>query len=297
MFRFRFPAAWEQFTEESGLTSRRLRSLLRDREGNLWIGTDGGGLNRLKPRPWRMITRREGLGVDAVHSLSEDNQGRIWYGGGTSKPYWLREGTVSAAIPAPLCDPMAGVWAVLGTREGAAWIGTYWGRAFRYREGVLTAFTAEEGIHAGSVRALLEDRQGGVWVGGTTGLSRIEGQRVTHFSRRDGLSSERVWALAGDAQGNLLIGTGGGAPRTPQVARSVLNLFARVAGPPPEQGLSEREKATLEFLVQGLTTKEIADRLALSIHTVDTHLRNIYRKLHVHSRAGAVAKALQARLR
>jgi DNA-binding NarL/FixJ family response regulator len=88
----------------------------------------------------------------------------------------------------------------------------------------------------------------------------------------------------------------GGAPMTPQIARSVLNLFARLAGPPPEQGLSEREKATLELLVQGLTTKEIAGRLGLSIHTVDTHLRNIYRKLHVHSRAGAVAKALQSKL-
>jgi DNA-binding NarL/FixJ family response regulator len=90
---------------------------------------------------------------------------------------------------------------------------------------------------------------------------------------------------------------GGGAPMTPQIARSVLNLFAKLAGPPPEQGLSQREKEALEFLVQGLTTKEIADRLGLSIHTVDTHLRNIYRKLHVHSRAGAVAKALQAKLR
>jgi DNA-binding NarL/FixJ family response regulator len=88
---------------------------------------------------------------------------------------------------------------------------------------------------------------------------------------------------------------GGGAPMTPQIARSVLSLFARLAGPPPEQGLSQREKETLEFLVQGLTTKEIADRIALSFHTVDTHLRNIYRKLHVHSRAGAVAKALHAK--
>jgi DNA-binding NarL/FixJ family response regulator len=89
---------------------------------------------------------------------------------------------------------------------------------------------------------------------------------------------------------------GGGAPMTPQIARSVLHLFARMAGPLPEQGLSQRERETIEFLVQGLTTKEIADRLGLSIHTVDTHLRNIYRKLHVNSRAGAVAKALHARL-
>jgi DNA-binding NarL/FixJ family response regulator len=90
---------------------------------------------------------------------------------------------------------------------------------------------------------------------------------------------------------------GGGAPMTPQIARSVLNLFAKLAGPPPEHDLSQRERETLEFLVQGLTTKEIADRLRLSIHTVDTHLRNIYRKLHVHSRAGAVAKVLQAKFR
>jgi DNA-binding NarL/FixJ family response regulator len=90
---------------------------------------------------------------------------------------------------------------------------------------------------------------------------------------------------------------GGGAPMTPQIARSVLGLFARMAGPPPDQGLSQREKDTLEFLVQGLATKEIADRLGLSIHTVDTHLRNIYRKLHVNSRAGAVGKMLQSKLR
>ena len=88
---------------------------------------------------------------------------------------------------------------------------------------------------------------------------------------------------------------GGGAPMTPQIARSVLQLFARLASPVAEQGLSQREKETIDFLAQGLTTKEIADRLGLSIHTVDTHLRNIYRKLHVNSRAGAVAKAMQAR--
>jgi DNA-binding NarL/FixJ family response regulator len=90
---------------------------------------------------------------------------------------------------------------------------------------------------------------------------------------------------------------GGGAPMTPQIARSVLNLFARMASPLPDQGLSKREKETLEFLVQGLETKEIADRLDLSIHTVDTYLRNIYRKLHVHSRAGAVGKMLEAKFR
>ena len=91
-------------------------------------------------------------------------------------------------------------------------------------------------------------------------------------------------------------GLGGGAPMTPQIAKSVLNLFAKLAGPSPEHHLSHRERETLEFLVQGLTTKAIGERLGLSIHTVDTHLRSIYRKLHVHSRSAAVAKALQPKL-
>jgi len=89
----------------------------------------------------------------------------------------------------------------------------------------------------------------------------------------------------------------GGAPMTPQVARSVLDMFARSA-PTAHQdyGLTAREQKILELMIQGLIKKEIADQLSLSYHTVDTHLRNIYTKLHVHTRTGAVAKALKERL-
>lgn len=88
----------------------------------------------------------------------------------------------------------------------------------------------------------------------------------------------------------------GGAPLTPQVAQSVLDMFASLTRPAHDYGLTEREKRVLELMTQGFTTKEIADRLEVSYHTVDTHLRNIYSKLHVHSRTGAVAKALKEKL-
>jgi DNA-binding NarL/FixJ family response regulator len=88
----------------------------------------------------------------------------------------------------------------------------------------------------------------------------------------------------------------GGAPMTPQVARSVLDMFARLAVPQHDYGLTVREQTILELMVQGLIKKEIAAHISLSYHTVDTHLRNIYTKLHVHTRTGAVAKALKERL-
>jgi DNA-binding NarL/FixJ family response regulator len=85
----------------------------------------------------------------------------------------------------------------------------------------------------------------------------------------------------------------GGSPISPRVARLVLKMFTSQAAPSKhEYGLSSREREVLELMVQGLIKKEIADQLALSYHTVDNHLRSIYAKLQVHTRGGAVAKAV-----
>ena len=88
----------------------------------------------------------------------------------------------------------------------------------------------------------------------------------------------------------------GGAPFTPQVAQKVLRMFSKLEQPKSDYGLTDREQRILELMANGLIKKEIADQLDLSYHTVDTHLRNIYTKLHVHSRTGAVAKAIKERL-
>ncbi len=88
----------------------------------------------------------------------------------------------------------------------------------------------------------------------------------------------------------------GGSPMNPAIARKVLDGF--VQGPPinQEYGLTAREREVLQCVVDALSQKQIADKLGLSAHTVDTHLRNIYAKLQVRSRGGAVAKALRERL-
>lgn len=85
----------------------------------------------------------------------------------------------------------------------------------------------------------------------------------------------------------------GGVPMTPRIAHRVLQLFSKFAPKQSDYGLSKREQDTMELMVQGFIRKEIADRLGLSLHTVDTYLRGIYRKLEVNTRTGAVAKALK----
>lgn len=206
---FRFDAAdgWRHFTVGNGLPTRSLRSLYADPEGNLWVGTDGEGLLRLRPRPWRTLTRRDGLGIDAVHSVAEDSAGRVWLVGGTSQPFWVENGAVSPAkVPVASLPPQT-VWGVLAARDGTVWIGTYHGHVNRIRDGQLTHFGEARGVDVGTVRALLEDGDGAVWVGGTRGLFRIFNEEVTGFREADGMSSEVVTALAADAHGRLYVGT------------------------------------------------------------------------------------------
>ncbi len=88
----------------------------------------------------------------------------------------------------------------------------------------------------------------------------------------------------------------GGAPMSPQIARKLLEVFADKPSPATDYSLTPREREILRHLVDGLTKKEIADKLFLSFHTIDNHLRNIYTKLRVQSRSSAVSKALKERL-
>lgn len=82
----------------------------------------------------------------------------------------------------------------------------------------------------------------------------------------------------------------GGAPMNMKIAHKVLELFAQFKKKKTDYGLTDREKEILQHTVAGLTKQQIADKLFLSFHTVNTHLKNIYTKLHVNTLSGAVSK-------
>lgn len=82
----------------------------------------------------------------------------------------------------------------------------------------------------------------------------------------------------------------GGSPMSAQIARKVISSFQKPVVNEAAQVLTKREQELLELLSQGYRYKEIADQLSLSIDTIRTHIRNIYRKLEVQSRAEALNK-------
>ena len=91
----------------------------------------------------------------------------------------------------------------------------------------------------------------------------------------------------------------GGASITPNLARRLLQKLEQsskvtnrsVAGSPPKDKLSDREKEVLRMVAAGYTSAEIGTQLMISFQTVNTHIKNMYRKLQVRSRAQAVNSA------
>jgi DNA-binding NarL/FixJ family response regulator len=123
---------------------------------------------------------------------------------------------------------------------------------------------------------------------------------------------ERIFgALCAGACGYLLKGTpparlmesisealAGGAPMSPQIARRVIQHFQSPHQIPssPTHVLTPHEIRILRLLVEGYHYQTVADELGVTVNTIRFHLRRIYEKLPVHSKAEAVAKALRDRL-
>jgi DNA-binding NarL/FixJ family response regulator len=85
----------------------------------------------------------------------------------------------------------------------------------------------------------------------------------------------------------------GGSPMSSSIARKVVQSFTQASSTAPESAqLAVRERQVLDLMARGYISKEIADSLNIGIPTVNTYIRRIYEKLHVHSRAQAVARYL-----
>lgn len=84
----------------------------------------------------------------------------------------------------------------------------------------------------------------------------------------------------------------GGSPMTPQIARRVVQHFSQRNSESELERLAPREMEVLDQLSKGFRYKEIVDNLGISHGTLHSYIRNIYEKLHVHSRTEAVVKYL-----
>jgi signal transduction histidine kinase len=189
------------------LSNDSVLSLDADADGNLWVGLDGGGLNRVKRQVFRVLDETYGT---VAQSLCPDDQAGLWIGAkfqdfsywkdGVWRPVGAFFGSLKQFNPT----------AILVDREQRVWAATrpaYGPPLFRLEDGV---FRPAPGIASTGISGLYEDHAGALWVATSGGLGQWKGTQWRFFTTNDGLSANIVHAIAEDHAGHLWIGTEGG---------------------------------------------------------------------------------------
>jgi ligand-binding sensor domain-containing protein/signal transduction histidine kinase len=188
-----------------GLSYNYVLSLLVDREGTLWVGTDGNGLNRLKRQIFNVVEPSRSA---VVQSVSGDTNGGIWFGcNGDGVGHWQDGALDRYGSTHGLLNPY--VWSVYVDKDQQVWAGTRGAGLFRWQDG---KFHPAPGLAAANwdLTAIHQDRRGQLWLGTRSGLVRWAEMGATVFTSADGLLADEVRAIAESPDGSLWIGTRGG---------------------------------------------------------------------------------------
>jgi signal transduction histidine kinase/ligand-binding sensor domain-containing protein len=202
--------SWTAVTTSEGLSNDSIWSIARDTSGSLWVGTDQG-LNRLDDRTgrWQAWQKADGLAGECAYVVRPGGTGVLWVGfvpGGLSRFDTERNRAENYGATDGLMGDR--VYALAPAKDGTLWAGTSAGlyrapaRPGRLR---FARVSAASGEAERSVRALLFDRSGRLWVGGENGLAVLEAGKWTRLSTRDGLRDDFVYALAEGGQGEIWV--------------------------------------------------------------------------------------------
>ena len=172
--------------------------LFRDRDGGLWIGTDGGLLHMREGRT-DVFTRSDGLSGDTVVRIFEDREGSIWVAttGGLDR---FRE-FAAVRLSAGQDVPEGIVASVLAAREGGVLLTTVTRGLYRWNAGRVAAHP-DRALTRRGVSSLFQDRRGRIWVGAPDGVGYLDGDRFVPIR---GVPGGLVNAIVEDAQGDLWV--------------------------------------------------------------------------------------------
>lgn len=203
----------ERMTEPpGGLAATDARDIYGDRDGNLWIGTVGDGLIRLRNGVQTTYREDDFLPDNSVLAVFQDREENLWMG--TQDGLLRLNKTVVTLLTTRNGLTANNTLTTYQDPHGRLWITTVTGRIYRV-EGE-RAIPFDPAPSAGFIRAgnMYEDRAGVLWIGTLNqGIARIEGGKATFYTTADGLRNDQVRQVLEDSHGNLWIATGSGLVR------------------------------------------------------------------------------------
>jgi signal transduction histidine kinase/ligand-binding sensor domain-containing protein len=189
---------WQSISNK--LSSPYILSMCFDRDGNLWAGTDGGGLDRIRRKIFNTPAQ---FPPNNIQSLYPDKGGGWWIASGAQGAFhWTTNGVQNFQF-----GPLREAQEVLVDHRQQVWAGTWDEGLYLFQTNQFVPAPGA-GVLAPRIFSLLEDHSGQLWVGSQNGVGRFDGRQWMLLTSKSGLSGDTVRAIAEDTNG-VWIGTEG----------------------------------------------------------------------------------------
>ena len=204
--------SFEGFKHFSG--DAPVKSVLRARDGALWVGTFGNGLVRFHNGQTTQFVPSVGspARIDKVTALLQDRAGDVWVGTFYSL-YKATSTNVLVPVPVDGRELRAPITALLEDGSGGVWVGFDGLGVARLDQGKATWLTRREGLPSHFIRALHQDRSGTLWIGTASGLCSWRESKISTFTKAHGLMSDAITQILEDDADNLWLGSSAGIMR------------------------------------------------------------------------------------
>jgi len=208
LFSFGQQFHFKNYSLEEGLSRSGVYSILQDKAGFLWIGTDGGGVCKFDGHTFKNYTRQHGLASEKVRVIFEDNNQVLWLGTNNGLSFFNGNEFITLTTDDGLSDNF--IRSIAQDNDGNIWIGTNRGISIidPTQKKVSEKLKINFNLPHRKVRSLLADKKNNaVWIGTDEGLCLWKDSKVTIYTTKDGLVNDVILSLFIDNSNNLWIGT------------------------------------------------------------------------------------------
>ncbi|MEP1740071.1 MAG: two-component regulator propeller domain-containing protein [Kangiellaceae bacterium] len=198
----------EVLTTADGLLSDVILALFESRDGNIWIGSFSGGLNRWRKGEISAYSEAQGLTDTIVNIIFQDRQSNLWVGTRGGGLFRLEGGHfVAYSTQHGLSDDL--VFSLYQDKSDALWIGTYGGGLNRLKNGKFSQVRQSNGLFDDVIHRIIEDNNGYFWMSSNRGISKVD--KASLDAVADGRKSQLEPVVYGLADGMRNVECNGGA--------------------------------------------------------------------------------------